>query len=92
MFLLNLNLVHYLITYGIGFVLLAMFIRALASWVRLDERNAFIRFLARVTDPFIEPVRRFVRPVGMLDLSFIVTWFMLYTIQMLLLQALPEGW
>ena len=88
-----LPILHFLIIYGIGFILLAMFARAILSWFRIDERYAFVRFLARVTDPFIEPVRRVMRPVGgLIDLSYFVTWFLLYIIQTLLLQSLPPGW
>lgn len=85
-------IVSFLIRYGIGVLIIAMLIRAISSWFQMDERYAFIRFLARITDPFIEPLRKIVRPVGVLDLSFIITWFMLITIQVLLLQALPPGW
>lgn len=85
-------LAHWLVTYGIGFILLAMFIRVIASWFRMDERFAIIRFLARITDPFLIPARRLMRPVGVIDLSWIVTWFMLQTVQLLLLQSLPPTW
>ncbi|MBV9691832.1 MAG: YggT family protein [Ktedonobacteraceae bacterium] len=92
MFGFPLPIVHWLVQFGIGLLIIAMFIRAIASWVRIDERNAFIRFLARLTEPFIAPVRRIVRPVGVIDLSFIITWFLLGTLQILLLQALPDAW
>ena len=85
-------IVSFLVKYGIGVLILAMLVRAIESWFRLDERYAFIRFLARITDPFIAPVRRIVRPVGVIDLSFIVAWFLLVVLQQLLLQALPLGW
>ncbi len=81
-----------IIQYGIGALLIAMLIRAVASWFRADERYAFIRFLARLTDPFIAPLRRIIPPVGMFDVAFIVAFFLLYTLQILLLQALPPGW
>lgn len=74
--------------YGISLILLAMFVRAIASWFRVDERFAFIRFLAYITDPFIVPVRRFVPPVGMFDMAFLLAAFLLITLQTLLLQAL----
>jgi len=74
--------------YGISFILLAMFVRAIASWFNMDERYAFIRFLARITDPFIVPIRRFVPPVGMFDMAFLIAAFLLITLQTLLLQAL----
>ncbi|QBD81331.1 YggT family protein [Ktedonosporobacter rubrisoli] len=78
-----------LVTYGIPLIILAMLVRAIASWFRIDERYAIIRFLARITDPFIDPIRRFVPPMGMFDMSFLIAWFMLTTLQILLLQALP---
>jgi len=82
----------FLVKYGIGIIILSMFIRAIASWFRIDERNAFIRTLARITDPFIAPVRRLVPPVGMIDISFIITFFLLTILMQLLLQTLPSGW
>ncbi|TMC17586.1 MAG: YggT family protein [Chloroflexi bacterium] len=85
-------IVSLVIYYGISFIILAMFVRAVASWFRIDERYAIIRFLARITDPFIEPVRRIVPPMGMFDMSFFIAWFMLRTLQVLLLQGLPRGW
>ncbi len=86
-------IVHYLVSYGIGFIILAMLIRAIASWFRMDERFAFIRFLARLTDPFIDPVRRIVRPSSMfIDPSYLIAFFLLSTLSILLIQSLPETW
>ncbi len=92
MFGLSVPIVHWLVQFGIGFLILAMLVRAIASWFRIDERYAIIRFLARITDPFIAPIRRFVRPVWIIDVSWFVAWFLLITMQTLLLQALPPGW
>jgi len=92
MFGLPIPIVSWIIYYGIGFIILAMIVRAFASWFRLDERYAIIRFLALITDPFIEPVRRIIPPIGMFDMAFIIAFFMLRTLQILLLQALPRGW
>ncbi len=86
------GIIYALIEYGIGFIIIAMIVRAVASWFRMDERYAFIRFLARITDPFIDPIRRIVPPMGIFNMAFIIAWFMLSTLQILLLQALPAGW
>ena len=85
-------IVSWIVYYGIGFIILAMIVRAFASWFRIDERYAIIRFLARMTDPFIDPIRRIIPPIGMFDMAFIIAFFMLRTLQILLLQALPRGW
>jgi len=86
------GIVYGIILYSTGAIIIAMFVRAIASWFRIDERYAFIRFLARLTDPFIVPIRRIVRPVGIFDIAFFIGWFMVITMQHLLLQALPKGW
>ena len=92
MFSLPIPIVSWIIYYGIGFLILAMIVRAFASWFRVGERFAIIRFLARITDPFIDPIRRIIPPIGMFDMAFIIAFFMLRTLQILLLQALPRGW
>jgi YggT family protein len=86
------GIIYAIVLYGMGALLLALFIRAIASWVRIDERYAFIRVLARITDPFILPIRRVVPPMGVLDVAFILAFFLLITLQLLLTQALPSGW
>jgi YggT family protein len=86
------GVIYAIILYSTGALIVAMFVRAIASWFRIDERFAIIRFLARITDPFIMPIRRIIRPVGVIDISFLIAWFLIATIQTLLLQALPTGW
>jgi len=90
--LLPVPILSWIIVYGFGFLILAMLIRAIASWFRIDESFALIRFLARITDPFIQPCRRIMGTVGIVDLGFLVTWFLIVTLQILLLQAVPSGW
>ncbi|GAC1349216.1 MAG: hypothetical protein NVSMB27_20250 [Ktedonobacteraceae bacterium] len=85
-------IVNWLVSYGISFIILAMLVRVILSWFRVDERYAFVRFLARLTDPFIDPVRRIVPPMGMFDMAFIISFFLLRTMQILLLQGLPQSW
>ena len=81
-------ILHIVAEYGIDILILALFIRMIASWFRMDERYAFIRFLARLTNPFILPFRRFIRPVGFIDFSYLLAWFLLFTVQIRLKQAL----
>ena len=89
---LPLPIFHWIVDYGIIALIVAIFIRVIASWINLDERIPFIRFLARLTDPFIQPCRRLIGRVGILDLSYLVATFFLFTLRILLLQSLPVGW
>lgn len=85
-------ILHIIVLYGIDFLIISMLIRMIASWFNIDERNGFIRFFIKVTDPFIKPIRRFVKPIGMFDIAFILAWFMLAALNILLSQALPANW
>ena len=85
-------MLHLLVVIVTGTLIFAIFIRIIASWFRLDERYAIIRFLAYLTDPFLDPIRRIVRPAMQFDMSFLIATFLLYTLQYLITQALPAGW
>lgn len=54
----------------------AIIIRVLMSWmpmvgVQIDPYNPVVKFINDITDPILEPIRRFTT-VGMIDLSPIV--------------------
>ena len=66
------------------FVLL---IRILMSWIpNLDRSNAIVQMLVQVTDPVLEPARRLIPPLGMIDISPIVVFIALSIIRDLLLR------
>jgi uncharacterized protein YggT (Ycf19 family) len=90
--LLPIPIVFLIVYYGITALIIAIFIRVIASWLNIDERVTFIRILARMTDPFIVPCRRLIGRVGVLDLSYLVATFLLITLRILLVQSLPPGW
>ena len=48
-------------------------IRALISWVSPDPFNPIVRFLYRMTDPILQPIRRFL-PVMGIDISPIIAF------------------
>lgn len=70
----------------------AILIRVLLSWlpmagVRIDPYNPVIRLLFTITDPILEPLRRYTT-VGMIDLSPIVALFGLDIIRRILISML----
>jgi len=59
----------------------AILIRVLLSWlpmagIRLDPYNPFVKFLYDITDPILNPLRRFAT-IGMIDLSPIIAFFLI---------------
>ena len=58
----------------------ALFARVILSWFPLQSGGAMAkvnRFLIRVTDPVLEPVRRVLPRMGMFDLSPIIVFLVL---------------
>ena len=70
----------------------AILIRVLLSWlpmagVRIDPYNPIIQFLFQITDPILEPLRRYTT-IGMIDLSPIVALVALGFIERILVSLL----
>jgi len=62
----------------------AIIIRVVLSWlpmagIHVDPYNPVVKILYDITDPILEPLRRFTT-VGMIDLSPIVAWFLISAI------------
>ncbi len=73
--------------------LLLLFAYILTSWVRLPYRpwlNRVQRFLYDVCDPYLRIFRRFLPPLGPLDLSPMVAIFVLLIIQNVLVSLLQR--
>ena len=60
------------------------------SWVSPDPRNPIVQFIYSSTDPVFAKVRKYVRPIGMLDLSPIVVLLALYFINAWIVASLAD--
>ena len=60
---------------------LAVLARVLFSWIRPDPYNPFVRIIVQITDPILQPLRRFIPPLGMLDITPLVALIGLSIIQ-----------
>jgi YggT family protein len=56
-------------------------LRVLFSWIRPDPYNPPVRIVHQLTDPIMEPLRRIIPPVGMMDISPIIALILLSIIQ-----------
>jgi YggT family protein len=67
-----------LLAAAINFYTIILLIRVLITWVpNIDPYNPFVRVLFQVTDPVLEPARRLIPAIGMVDISPIVVFFVL---------------
>jgi len=50
----------------------------LMSWIPGSRETPFGTFLANICEPYLEPFRRFIPPLGMIDISPLVAIFALH--------------
>ena len=55
--------------------------RAIISWVNPDTYHPLVRFLYRVTEPVLAPVRRIIPPIAGIDISPVIVIFVIFFIQ-----------
>lgn len=65
-------------------------VRVLISWVSPDPFNPIVQFLMQVTDPVLEPFRRFIPPMGPIDISPMVALLLLKALQGFLVKTLLD--
>lgn len=56
----------------------ALIIYILMSWFPGARESTFGIFLGKITEPYLEQFRRFIPPIGMIDISPIVAIYVLY--------------
>ena len=65
-----------------------LFARIIISWIPVDPFSGPVQFLIQVTDPILAPLRRLPLHIGMLDLSPLVAFFMLFITDKILVTLL----
>lgn len=66
------GLVLSLIQQLVGFYMIALIIYIFMSWFPGARESSIGRILARICEPYLEMFRRFIPPLGMIDISPIV--------------------
>ena len=72
--------------------LLIMFITAILSWFPYDPNsplNPIRRVCNMLVDPLVRQFRRFIPPIGMLDISFLVAMLAVYIVTVNILGRIP---
>jgi YggT family protein len=68
--------------------LIMILINILSSWLPEYRDTKFVRFIAYYTEPYLNIFRRFIPPLGMIDISPIIAILALNFIQYLLESAI----
>lgn len=70
-------ILFYIISKLISIYSYALIIYILMSWFPNAKETAIGRFLAKICEPYLEPFRRIIPPLGMIDISPIVAFLVL---------------
>ena len=61
-----------------------IFIRAILSWFPIDPSGPIVRGVFSVTEPVLEPLRRVLPRIGMIDLAPMVAMILLFAVARIL--------
>ena len=73
--------------YLIQFLAFAIFARAIVSWFPIDRNGPIVQFLNSVTDPVLEPLRKVIPPIGMIDITPMIAMLLLFFVASALLNS-----
>jgi len=68
---------RFLVSTLFSVLIIALFVRVIASWFGVSPYRPWMRLAMALTDWLIQPIRRILPPVGMLDFSPLVAWLVL---------------
>ena len=60
------------------------------SWINADPYNPIVNFIYRVTEPLLRRIRRHMPDTGMLDLSPLVAFAIIYVLQIVVFNTAYE--
>jgi YggT family protein len=72
------NLIAMLLIYALYAVIVLILIRVVFSWISPYPNNSVYRFVFRLTEPILSPVRRRLPPISGMDLSPLVVTLVAY--------------
>ena len=62
-------------------LVILLIIHAILSWFHVDRTNPIVRFIDRVAEYILNPIRRFIPPIGGIDISPIIAIAVIYFLQ-----------
>ncbi len=71
-----------------GLLMLALFVRVISSWVGISPYRPWMRPVMALTNWILDPIRRILPPLGMIDFSPLVAWLALSLVRGFVLSVL----
>jgi YggT family protein len=77
-----------LVSWAVGVFQLALIVRVILSWVSVSPSSRWVRWAYTLTEPLLRPLRRVVPPIGIIDITPIVAYFLVWIVSGFVLSAL----
>ena len=72
------DVVRFAVSGLFSLLMIALFVRVIASWFGISPYSRWMRPVLAATSWLVEPIRRILPPVGMIDFSPMVAWLVLW--------------
>ena len=79
-------LLRFVVNLAFSILMLAILIRAFASWFGVSPYSKPMRLVYGLTSWLIDPLRKLIPPIGMIDITPMVAYFILYFVRSMLLR------
>lgn len=80
---------HFFINVSYSILLIALLLRVIGTWFGVFQYSPWMRPAYVLTDWIVNPIRKFLPPVGALDVSPIAAWLALWILKTFLLTVVP---
>jgi YggT family protein len=85
------NTIRLLIYLSVQLVLFALIARVVGSWFGAGRFNRWLRPAYLITDWIVEPLRRFIPPIGIVDITPLAAWLLLQILLSIILRLIPAA-
>jgi YggT family protein len=82
------GILRLVVSYAGRLLLLAIIVRVIGSWFGVGRFNRWMKPAYVLTDWIVQPLRRVIPPIGMIDITPIVAWFLIMVLRGWLLTLL----
>ena len=83
------SIFHFLVNLAYSVLMIALIMRVIGTWFGVFQHSKWMRPAYVLTDWIVIPIRKFLPPVGALDVSPIVAWLALWIMKAFLLTVVP---
>ena len=71
------GLLYFAVQSVFSILMIALFVRVIASWFGISPYSRWMRVVMALTDWIVEPLRRVVPPIGMIDITPMIAYLLL---------------